>query len=196
MLHHPFTDWPDLLSVEAETYGSYIEAFRACRRLHTHPQDFYNDLEGESSDSDSDSGSGDDNQDEAGNDDPLADFEAFARRGPGVDFTACRDMLGGLGSREIDRAYDWTTHIGRYSEISPEVWEQIKAENPIDLTVKVNSSPKLLNQEQRKLFDTIVTQYSHEMSPSGPYPEPLLLNIDGVAGTGKTFTLLKACAKI
>ena len=139
---------------------------------------------------------GDDDQEEAGNDYPLADFEAFARRRPGVDFTACRDMLGSLGSREIDRAYDWSTHIGRYSEISPEVWEQIKAENPIDLTVKVDSSPELLNQEQRKLFDTIVAQYTHEMSPSGPYPEPLLLNVDGVAGTGKTFTLLKACARI
>ena len=27
MLHHPFTDWPDLLPVENETYESYIEAF-------------------------------------------------------------------------------------------------------------------------------------------------------------------------
>jgi hypothetical protein len=198
MLHHPFTDWPDLLSVEDETYGSYIEAFRACKRLHTHPQDFYNDLEGEGSDSDSDSDSdsGDDDQEEAGNDYPLADFEAFARRRPRVDFTACGDMLGSLGSREIDRSYDWSTHIGRYNEISPEVWEQIKAENPIDLTVEIDSSPELLNLEQRKLFDTIVAQYNHETSPSGRYAEPLLLNIDGVAGTGKTFTLLKACARI
>src|SRR5438045_8503460 len=52
MLHHPFTDWPDLLSVKNETYGSYIDAFQACKWLHIHPQDFYNDLEGEGSDSD------------------------------------------------------------------------------------------------------------------------------------------------
>ena len=104
MLHHPFVDWPDLLSVEDVTYGSYIEAFRACKRLHTHPQDFYDDLEGKGSDSDSDSG--DDDQDEAGNDYPLADFKAFARRRPGRDFTAYGDMLGTLGSREIDRSYD------------------------------------------------------------------------------------------
>jgi hypothetical protein len=107
MLHHPFTDWPDLLSVENETYGSYIEAFQACKRLHTHPEDFYNDLEGEGSDSDSDSDSGDEDlQDEAENEYPLADFEAFARRRPGVDFTTCRDMLNSLGNWEIDRSYD------------------------------------------------------------------------------------------
>lgn len=56
MLHHPFTDWLDLLTVQDETYGPYIEAFQACTRLHTHLKDFYNDLEGEGSDLDSYSG--------------------------------------------------------------------------------------------------------------------------------------------
>ena len=131
MLHHPFTDWPDLLSVENETYTSYIEAFRACKQLHTHPEDFYNDPEGEGSDSDADSGDEDlrDEDDES----PLADFEAFARRRPEVDFTARGDLLNSVGSREIDRLYNWLTHIGRYNGIYREVWEQIKAENPIEL---------------------------------------------------------------
>jgi hypothetical protein len=57
MLHRPFTDWPDRLSVENETYESYIEAFRACKRVHTHPEDFYDDPKGDGSDSDSDSDS-------------------------------------------------------------------------------------------------------------------------------------------
>jgi len=126
MLHHPFTDWPDLLSVENETYASYIEAFRACKRLHAHPEDFYNDPEGEGSDSGSESG--DEEPQEAEDESPLADFEAFARRRPGVDFTTRADMLDSLGSREIDRSYDWSTHIGRYNEICREIWEQMKAE--------------------------------------------------------------------
>jgi hypothetical protein len=33
MLHHPFVDWTDLLSVDGQVYGSYIEAFRACTQL-------------------------------------------------------------------------------------------------------------------------------------------------------------------
>jgi hypothetical protein len=84
MLHHPFTDWSALLSVENETYGSYIEAFRACKRMHTHPEDFYDDPEGQGSDSESDSA--DDDLQEEADESPLADFEAFARRKPGIDF--------------------------------------------------------------------------------------------------------------
>ena len=40
------------------------------------------------------------------------------------------DLLDSLGTREIDRNYDWSLHIGRY-DIPPEIWDQIKAENPI-----------------------------------------------------------------
>ncbi|KIX04030.1 uncharacterized protein Z518_07583 [Rhinocladiella mackenziei CBS 650.93] len=157
MLHHPFTDWPDLLSVENESYGSYIDAFRACRRLQTHPPDFYDDP--------SDSNSGDeDPPEEAENEYPLADFEAFARRRPGADIPTHGDLLDGLGSREIDRAYDWSTHIGRYGDLRPDVWEQIKAENPIELSIDVNSSPEPLNLEQKELYDTIVTHYMNEIS--------------------------------
>jgi hypothetical protein len=193
MLHHPFTDWPDLLSVENETYASYIEAFRACKRLHTHPEDFYDEPEGEGSDLDSDSGDEDLQEDEES---PLADFEAFARRRPGVDFTAHRDMLDSLGSREIDRSYDWSSHVGRYNEIHTEIWEQMKAENLIELRVEVDSSPEALNTEQRKLYETIVTQYTNEINLGGRPPPQLLLNVDGEAGTGKTFTLLKACGRL
>ena len=60
----------------------------------------------------------------------------------------------------------------------------------------VDSCPLLLNHEQRKLYDTIVNHYTAELSRSGPFPRPLLLNVDGVAGSGKTFTLLKACARL
>ena len=151
MLHHPFTDWPDLLSVENKTYGSHIDAFQACGRLHAHPPDFYDDPEGEGSDSDSDSG--DEYSQEAENEHPLADFEAFARRRPRADLATHGDMLDGLGSRQIDRSYDWSTHIGRYHDLCPDVWEQIKAENPIELLVDVNSSPEPLNLEQKRLYD-------------------------------------------
>jgi hypothetical protein len=45
MLYHLFIDWADLLLVDGQAYGSYIDAFRACHCSHTHPQDFYIDLE-------------------------------------------------------------------------------------------------------------------------------------------------------
>ena len=151
MLHHPFTDWADLLSVDSRAYGSYIDAFRACIQLHTHPQDFYTDLEAECSDLDDES---EDPQEDADDNYPLADFEAFARWRPQEDFTHM-DLLDALGTREMDRNYDWSLHVGRY-DISPEIWDQIKAGNPITQLVTMDSSPLPLNPEQRKLYDTVV----------------------------------------
>jgi hypothetical protein len=58
----------------------------------------------------------------------------------------------------------------------------------------MDSSPLPLNLEQRKLYDIVVDQYSRELALDRP--SQLLLNIDGVAGSGKTFTLLKTCARI
>jgi hypothetical protein len=196
MLHHPFTDWADLLSVDGQAYNSYIEAFQVCKRLHTHSQDFYMNPEVESLDSDPDES---DEELELGLEDdyPLADFELFARRRPQEDFTRV-DSLGGLGSREVDCRYDWSAHVGRY-EVSPDIWEQVKAENPAIQVVTVDSLPDLLNLEQRKLYDTVVSQYTQELActtSGNPPPSQLLLNVDGVAGSGKTFTLLKTCARI
>ena len=192
MLHHPFVDWDDLLMVDGQVYRSYIDAFQACHHSHTHPEDFYTDPEAESRGSDDESD--EDPEEQADDEHPLADFEAFARRRPQEDFT-CVDLLDSLGTREMDRNYDWSLHVGRY-DISPEIWDQIKAENPIAQVVTMDSSPLPLNLEQRKLYDTVVDQYSQELALDAPLPCQLLLNVDGVAGSGKTFTLLKTCARI
>ncbi|KAK8912682.1 hypothetical protein VCV18_012361 [Metarhizium anisopliae] len=187
MLHHPFVDYADLLTVDGQVYGSYIQAFQACQRLHTHPQDFYTDPEASDSESDEDP------EEQAEGDHPLADFEAFARRRPQEDFTRI-DLLDSLGVREMDRDYDWSLHVGRY-DISPDIWDQVKAENPIAQAVLMDSSPDPLNPEQRKLYDAVVSQYSEELTLDAPLPRQLLLNVDGVAGSGKTFTLLKMPVK-
>jgi hypothetical protein len=78
--------------------------------------------------------------------------------------------------------------------IQPESWDQVKAENPVAQVVSMDASPNPLNLEQRKLYDTVVSQYSNELAGQ-PLPQ-LLLHVDGVAGSGKTFVLLKTCARI
>jgi ATP-dependent exoDNAse (exonuclease V) alpha subunit len=70
----------------------------------------------------------------------------------------------------------------------------IKAENPIIQRIEMDSSPLPLNLEQMKLYNTMVCQYTQELALQSP--SQLLLNVDGVAGSGKTFTLLKTCARI
>jgi len=60
--------------------------------------------------------------------------------------------------------------------------------------VAVDLDPGPLNPEQRKLYDTMTAQYVQELA--GNQPRALLLNVDGVAGSGKTFTVLKICAQL
>lgn len=191
MLHHPFVDWIDLLTVDSQEYGSYIDAFQACCHIHTHPQDFYTDPDPDEELSDDDDS---EPEEEVEDEQPLADFEAFARRRPQEDFTTI-NLLDSLGTREMDRSYNWSMHAGRY-EILPDIWEQVKAANPITQVVTTDSSPNPLNTEQRKLYDTVVNHYAQELAVDTPLPRQLLLNVDGIAGSGKTFTLLKICACI
>jgi primosomal protein N' len=192
MLHHPFVDWEDLLY--GQTYGTYIDAFQACSRLHSHPEDFYTDLD---KDDDNDQDSDTETEAHLGPEDgsnidyPLADFEAFDRR-TREDFTHM-DLGQDIGARDIDRDYDCSVHVRRYN-IQPEIWDQVKAENPVAQVVSMDPSPDSLNLEQRKLYDTVVSQYSSELAGQ-PLPQ-LLLHVDGVAGSGKTFVLLKTCAQI
>jgi hypothetical protein len=77
-------------------------------------------------------------------------------RRPGVDFTTRGDLLDNVGSREVDLSFNWSAYIRQYNEIHLEVWEQIKAENLIELWVEVDSSPGALNLEQRKLYNVIM----------------------------------------
>jgi hypothetical protein len=101
MLYYLFTDWPDLLSVDGQAYGSYINIFQAYKHLYTHPQDFYTTPDADCSDLDKS------NEDEPEPEDNhlLADFELLARRRPHEDFTRV-ESLEGLGDREVDRQYD------------------------------------------------------------------------------------------
>ena len=188
MLHHPFKCFTDLLSFEGCDYGSYIDAFQACGRLHTHPDDFYTDPVADDQDTDSEDNESvrDENDDE-----PLADFEVFARRRPCNDLTC--SFTDELGSRDLDRVYNWTSHVGR-NMTTPEDWDQFKLLNHTEQAVTVDSDPGPLNTEQRKLYDVVTAQYIQELAGNGP--RPLLLHVDGVAGSGKTFTVLKVCARL
>jgi hypothetical protein len=83
MLHHPFVDWDDLLSVDGQVYPLYVDAFRTCTQKHEHPEVFYMDLE-ESGELSLDSDTEQDDSSNKGEDNnyPLDDFEILARRRP------------------------------------------------------------------------------------------------------------------
>ena len=190
MLHHPFQRFTDLLSFDGCDYGSYIDAFQACGRLHVHLDDFYTDRGADNQDTDSEDGESVRNESDA---EHLADFELFARRQPGNNDLIC-SFTDDLGSRDLDRAYNWTSHVGR-NITTVEAWDQFKLLNHTEQAVTVDSDPGPLNTEQRKLYDIVTAQYIQELACNDP-PQPLLLNTDGVAGSGKTYALLKTCARL
>ena len=59
----------------------------------------------------------------------------------------------------MDREYDWSTYVGKY-DISSKGWTLLRAENPIEQAVDIDSSVGSLNLEQRKLYDIVVDQYT------------------------------------
>jgi len=77
--------------------------------------------------------------------------------------------------------------------ITPETWDQFRLLNHTEQAVTVDSDPGPLTTEQRKLYDVVTAQYVQELAGDDPRP---LLHVDGVAGSGKTFTLLKTCARL
>ena len=104
------------------------------------------------------------------------------------------DGLEGLRTRHLDCAYDWSPYIEKHI-LDREGWSQLRIENPIEQLVDFSPSPESLNPEQRKLYDVVANQYIQELSGQET-PGQLLLNVDGVAGTGKTYTLMKICARL
>jgi hypothetical protein len=75
----------------------------------------------------------------------------------------------GVGYRDIDRDYDWSEHFGQYNHPAS-IWDRLRAENPIDQYVTVDSSLENLNIEQQKIYDTIVNQYTQELAVDQPEP--------------------------
>ncbi|KAG5954979.1 hypothetical protein E4U58_007375 [Claviceps cyperi] len=97
------------------------------------------------------------------------------------------------------RSYsNWDVYVGKYSEELPELllptakdeyWKSLKAPTSINLDygTEASNAEASLNPEQRLLFQTIVEHYEHALE--GLSPDPLRVNVDGRAGTGRSYTI-------
>jgi hypothetical protein len=190
MLHHPFEYPIDLLTVDGYTYELYTDAFYACKRLHAHPDDYYTDVAADDPHAVVSKYKDSDHSDDRN--EPLADFGVFARRPPGNHDVTC-SFTNDLGTREIDRLYDWMSHVS-CNPVLPVTWELFKRQHATEQAVTIDADPSLLNTEQRKLYDVVTAQYTDELARCNS--RALLLNMDGLAGSSKTFTLLIICARL
>ena len=142
MLYYPFQCFTDLLSFDRYSYRSYIDAFQACGRLYTHLDDFYTDRGADNQDTDSKDDELVRNESDA---EHLADFELFARRQRRTDDLTC-SFTDDLGSRDLDHAYNWMSHIGR-DITTAEAWDQFKLLNHMEQAVTIDSDLGSLNTE-------------------------------------------------
>jgi hypothetical protein len=133
MLHHPFRDIKDLLNLdgtnlegEGENADNWVEAYARCQLNHgSHESD---DLPKEIQVPD------DDEFEEASNigdadDGPQASWQVLAAELPNRHPDRVED-LNLLGHRDIDRAYDWSSHVGKYPELDSDWWDHQKAAHP------------------------------------------------------------------
>jgi hypothetical protein len=100
-----------------------------------------------------------------------------------------------LGNRVIDQGADWTPHINTHHSFDPDPhdkdwWQMIKDANPADLDVLTMSTnqKQQLNRHQLLLYNTVIDHYQHWLS-NGQDNGQLMINLDGRAGTGKTFVI-------
>jgi hypothetical protein len=198
MLSHLFVDIEDLKVVDGRQAETFQEAYEMCSDNHTHRDDCYDDIE----EDDDDTGVPAEVEDEDSYTQiqpsvlsprtQLDDYEAYGRRNPRNNLTRVENP-DNLGERDSDREYDWSRHVGKYN-IGPSFWDSIKRAFPAEQLLPSLNSVDLLNREQLTVYNLIVNHYSRFLA--GKNPPQLRVNLDGVAGTGKTYVLLQASKKV
>ncbi|KAM4061282.1 PIF1-like helicase [Hirsutella rhossiliensis] len=183
MMAHPHRAPEELLAVDGQLCESFVAAYQCCRRRHHfHEDDHYgevgtNELQAE-----------DDEFVQEVHDEPIAeeDWHELAHMLP--DRPLEEEDIDVLGRRNIDVNYDWTPHVGRYTNddiLSGNYWEQRKAESSFHLDVEHQplEARDALNPEQRIVYDTVMGHFLAQDRSQ------LLLHVDGGGGTGKSYLI-------
>ena len=181
MLHYPFTDILDL-AVNIDSKTSFAAAYQVCKASHTHEPD-YLDLDDEDTDASEDE---DEELSAAEEGEMMQDWEVLAGRYPQNDAARVEDP-DNLSKRDLDRSYDWSIHASIYPKLDSDFWEVSKANYSAYQMVSMAQTTESLQPEQRRVYDVVMQQYKRILQ--GDSPSPLRINIDGPAGTGKSYLI-------
>jgi PIF1-like helicase len=186
ILHHPFENSEDLL----EGYDSWINVYeQTClnNHDHNHPDDTLpkrNEDNLQDNESDDESIQGDPEMIYQ----PQWAAEAGRHPGQNISFT-----LDDLGLRDLDKDYDWIGNSSNDLEVltSATKWltDQVKESPNDDVQALPDVHYSQLKGEQRKVFLQVMAYFKKIRSNDTPKPPPLRINIDGTAGTGKSFLI-------
>ncbi|KAG6992212.1 ATP-dependent DNA helicase pif1 [Fusarium oxysporum f. sp. conglutinans] len=183
MMAHPHRSPRELLVMDGQRFDSFAAAYKFCRQLHhTHADDHYGDPDAKELRAE------DDEFEPEAHEEPVTeeDWHELARMLP--DRPLEEEDIDILGRRDIDINYDWTSHVGRYTDdgiLNGDYWKQRKAENLLDLDVDDQplEARDSLNPEQRLVYDTVMDHFLTQN------PSQLLLHVDGGGGTGKSYLI-------
>ncbi|KJK73540.1 hypothetical protein H634G_11211 [Metarhizium anisopliae BRIP 53293] len=130
---HPHRSPEDLYTVGGHLFDSFAAAYKCCRERHdTHSDDHYGEPDT------NELGAEDDEFELEVHEEPVVeeDWHELARMLP--DRPLEEEDIDMLGRRDIDIDYDWTPHVGRYTDdgiLNGDYWKQRKARNRLDLDV-------------------------------------------------------------
>jgi hypothetical protein len=191
ILHHPFIGDPD--EALKKDHIDWKAAYQTdCLDVHhVHPKDSLpttcDDNGDDNVESDTESIQGE-NEDEDNN--YRAEWMQEAARHPNQ---RVESDLGNLGKRDIDLEYDWLANSpdqGQITLASKWLADQIKESPNDDVQVLPNNVDyQLLKGEQRKVFLQVMAYFKKLKSGGVNKPPPLRINVDGTAGTGKSFLI-------
>lgn len=184
MLNHPHRDPSDLLQIDGQHFGTYVEGLRYCMAAHSHDDDHYGTVDEEIVLPDEDEFEPQEFVDELTHE----DWQEIARMLP--DAQPEQEPTDLLTRRDIDINYDWSSHIGKYSHpgfSNGEYWENLRRDTGHAFSTTVEDLPlsarDTLNREQRQVYDTFMHHFlSHES-------QPVRLQVDGGGGTGKSYMI-------
>jgi len=188
-LHHPYRNLNDLQKDEDGNDIGWIAAYEKCRaECDEHDPDPLMTLEEMEVDHDIES----EFEEEEEEEDPvLRDWQVLAGQGPRNRPTDHR-----LGSRDIDTQFDWQASYRMYDSEDVKTGEMYLEEQKRQTEHITDDIPDVdiskLTDNQRRIWVKVFSHYSRTLLHQNP--PPLRINIDGTAGTGKSF-LISAITK-
>lgn len=186
ILHHPFKNPNDLL----EGFATWTAAFhtKCLGHHHIHQDDTLPHLQEATPLEDDES----DTESLQEDDDPIYQPEWMQEAGRCPE-QAVESNLGNLGSRDMDLEYDWLANSPNQEIITAaSQWlsNQVKESPNDDVQVLPEAHYSQLKGEQRLVFLQVMAYFKKLQANDGsPKPPPLHINVDGTAGTGKSFLI-------
>ncbi|KAM4061960.1 PIF1-like helicase [Hirsutella rhossiliensis] len=178
-LNHPHRWFDELLAFDGQRFHSYAKAFSYCWQHHSHGDDHYGRpkearLQPQ-----------EDEYETLPVEEEFDDEDWIRLAALLPDNPPTQQGLDLLGRRDIDVNYDWTRHVGTYSDLRDGYWKDLIASHPMANDVEVLGPHwrNSLNPQQRLVYDTFMGHFQAQN------PTQILLHVDGGGGTGKSFLI-------